>query len=77
MILKKKKRKKKEIGIFFWIFKKILIYSFLFIHFWMGLLLHPPKKDDKYAQLTRGVFIINDFLQNGLISDISMIKIFR
>ena len=25
------------------------------------LLLHPPKSDDKYAQLTRGAFIINDF----------------
>ena len=26
--------------------------------------LHPPKSDDRYAQLTRGAFIINDFLQN-------------
>jgi hypothetical protein len=24
--------------------------------------LHPPKSDDKYAQLTRGALIINDFL---------------
>ena len=23
--------------------------------------LHPPKSDDKYAQLTRGAFIMNDF----------------
>ena len=30
----------------------------------MGLLLHPPKSDDRYAQLTRGAFIINDFLRN-------------
>ena len=25
---------------------------------------NPPKSDDRYAQLTRGAFIINDFLQN-------------
>ena len=25
---------------------------------------HPPKSDDRYAQLTRGAFIINDSLQN-------------
>ena len=24
------------------------------------LLLHPPKSDDRYAQLTRGALIIND-----------------
>ena len=30
----------------------------------VGLLLHPPKSDDRYAQLTRGGFIINDFLLN-------------
>ena len=30
----------------------------------VGLLLHPPKSDDNYAQLTRGAFIINDSLQN-------------
>ena len=30
-----------------------------------GLLLHPPKSDDRYAQLTRGAFILNDFLQNS------------
>ena len=26
--------------------------------------LSSPKSDDRYAQLTRGTFIINDFLQN-------------
>jgi hypothetical protein len=25
---------------------------------------NPPKSDDRYAQLTRGALIINDFLQN-------------
>ena len=25
---------------------------------------NPPNSDDRYAQLTRGAFIINDFLQN-------------
>ena len=25
-------------------------------HFWMGLLLHPTKRDDKNVQLTRGSF---------------------
>ena len=25
---------------------------------------NPPKSDDKYAQLTIGAFIMNDFLQN-------------
>ena len=29
----------------------------------MGLLLHPPKSDDRYAQLIRGAFIINNFLR--------------
>ena len=33
-------------------------------HFWVGATANPPKSDDRYAQLTRGVFIINDFLQN-------------
>ena len=27
-------------------------------------MLHPHKSDDRCAQLTRGAFIINDFLQN-------------
>ena len=36
----------------------------------MGLLLHPPKSDDKYAQLTRGAFIINDFLRNSHFKDL-------
>ena len=35
----------------------------------VGLLLHPPKSDDKYAQLTRGAFIINDFLRNSHFKD--------
>ena len=30
----------------------------------VGLLLHPPKSNDIYAQLTRGAFITNDFLWN-------------
>ena len=30
----------------------------------MGAKANPPKSDDRYAQLTRGAFIINDFLQN-------------
>ena len=30
----------------------------------VGLLLHPPKSDDIYAQLTRGTLITNDFLRN-------------
>ena len=33
-------------------------------HFWVGATANPPKSDDRYAQLTRGAFIINDFLQN-------------
>ena len=32
--------------------------------FWVGAKANPPKSDDIYAQLTRGAFIINDFLQN-------------
>ena len=37
-------------------------------HFWMGATAtaNPPKRDDRYAQLTRGAFIINDFLQNPI-----------
>ena len=30
----------------------------------MGATANPPKSDDRYAQLTRGAFIINDFLRN-------------
>ena len=30
---------------------------------------NPPKSDDRYAQLTRGAFVINDFLQNPHFSD--------
>ena len=33
-------------------------------HFWLGATANPPKSDDRCAQLTRGAFIINDFLQN-------------
>jgi hypothetical protein len=34
-------------------------------YLWSILLLHPPKSDDdRYAQLTRGAFITNDFLRN-------------
>ena len=33
-------------------------------HFWVGATANPPKSDDSYAQLTRGAFIMNDFLQN-------------
>ena len=36
-------------------------------HFLVGLLLHllhPPKSDDKYPQLTRGAFMKYDFLRN-------------
>jgi hypothetical protein len=33
-------------------------------HFWVGATANPPKSDEIYAQLTRGAFIINDFLQN-------------
>ena len=35
------------------------------VKMWMGLQLHPPKNDDRYAQLTRGAFTINDFLRNS------------
>ena len=31
---------------------------------------NPSKRDDRYAQLTRGAFIINDFLQNPNFSKI-------
>ena len=38
-------------------------------HFWVGLLLHPLKSDDKYAQksvqLVRGSSFRSDFLQNS------------
>ena len=33
-------------------------------HFWVGATANPPKSDDRYAHLTRGALIINDFLQN-------------
>ena len=49
----------------------------------VGFLLHPPKSDDRYAQLTRGGFIINDFLRNphfkkrpSLSSIISNVRLF-
>ena len=38
-------------------------------HFWIGATANPPKSDDKYAQLTRGAFIINDFLRNPHFSE--------
>jgi hypothetical protein len=31
-------------------------------HFWVGLLLHPPKSEDGNGQLTRVAFKINNFL---------------
>ena len=40
-----------------WIF-----YDFETIHFSTSL--HPPKRNDRYAQLTRGSFKINNFLRN-------------
>ena len=39
-------------------------------HFWVGETAIPPKSDDTYAQLTRGAFIINDFLQNPHFSQV-------
>ena len=33
-------------------------------HFWISATANPPKSDDRYAELTRGAFMINDFLQN-------------
>ena len=33
-------------------------------HFWVGATANPPKSDDIYVQLTRGAFILNDFIQN-------------
>jgi hypothetical protein len=33
-------------------------------HFWVGATANPPISDDRYAQLIRGAFIMNDFLQN-------------
>ena len=33
-------------------------------NFLLGATANPPKSDDRYAQLTRGAFMINDFLQN-------------
>ena len=30
----------------------------------MGATANPPKSDDRYAQLTNGAFITNDFLRN-------------
>ena len=33
-------------------------------HFWVGLLLHPPKSEYGNGQLTRVAFKINDFLWN-------------
>ena len=37
-------------------------------HFWVGSTANPPKSDYRYAQLIRGAFIINDFLQNPHLS---------
>ena len=53
-------------------------------HFWVGLLLHPvglllhpPKSDDKYAQktvqLVRGSTFQSDFLQNPYFSAAAML----
>ena len=43
---------------------KIWAVEHFFHHFWVGATANPPKSDDRYAQLSRGEFIINDFLQN-------------
>ena len=51
--------------------------------FWVGATANLPKRDDIYAQLTRGAFIINDFLQNphfsrrkGLIVSFALEKLY-
>ena len=41
----------------------------------MGATANPPKSDDRYAQLTRGVFIKNHFLQNPHFSHLTLISV--
>ena len=41
-----------------------LVIEHICHHFWVDATANPPKSDDRYAQLTRGAFIINDLLQN-------------
>ena len=55
--LNSEKLKKSNLWEPFWIFKLKCATA------------NPPKSDDRYAQLTRGAFIINDFLQNPHFSD--------
>ena len=43
---------------------KLWAVEHFFHHFWVGATANPPKSDDRYVQLTRGAFIINDVLQN-------------
>ena len=33
-------------------------------HFSVDATANPPKINDRYTQMTRGAFIVNDFLQN-------------
>ena len=42
--------------------KKLFVMNAPLLVSWAYL--HPPKSDDRYAQLTRGAFITIDFLQN-------------
>ena len=46
----------------------------LYHHFWVGATANPSKSDDKYAQLTKGAFVINDFLQNPHISMTKLVE---
>ena len=46
-------------------------------HLWVGATANPPQSDDRYAQLTRGAFKINDFLLNPHFSIVSIPKICR
>ena len=42
----------------------IFVITFGWVPDLVGATANPPKSDDRYAQLTRGAFIINEFLQN-------------
>ena len=46
-----------------WILQEVIFYECTSSQLRVGLLLHPEVLT-RYAQLTRGAFIINDFLQN-------------
>ena len=39
-----------------------------------SVIANPPKSDDRYAQLTRGAFIINDYLQNPHFNTLTLSK---